>query len=123
MVALWNHKWTVLTLLTAAFSIAVVIGTVVDPYPGDTVAERVSIVSVFTAGALAALVGLWLFRRGQRPILASLAVGLGVVPAGMLFWLVLPTIVTVLIIAGGVLAGGLRRELSAPQNQTHVALA
>ena len=120
MVALWNHKWTVLTLLIACFSIAAVIDTAVDPYPGDTVAERASIISLFTIAALATLMGLWLFRRGQRPVLASLAVVLGVVPAGMLFWVVLPTIVAVLIVAGGVLGGGLRRELSAPQDQGQV---
>ena len=112
MVAVWNHKWTALTLLTAAISLAAGVGEAVDPEPGYTAAERFGWGSYFLLGGLAVLAGLWLFRKGERSVLASVAVGLGVVPVGSVFWAVLPTIVAIAVIVGGVALGGLRRELS-----------
>ena len=112
MLAIWNHKWTALSLLTAGFSFAWVIATAVDPYPGDTTGERASIILIFLVGGLAILAGLWLFWKGGHSVLASVAVGLGVVPMGMIFWLLLPTIIAIAIVVGGVAGGGLRRELS-----------
>ena len=112
MVAVWNHKWTALTLLAAGFSLAVGIGGAVDPDPVDNTAERAVGISIFLVGGLAILAGLWLFRQGERSVVASVAVGLGVVPVGMIFWIWLPTIVAITVIVGGVVGGGLRRELS-----------
>ena len=91
------------------------VGSAVDPYPGDTAAERAVSVSIFLVGGLAILAGLWLFRQGERSVGASVAVGVGVVPVGMIFWIWLPTIVAIAIVVGGVVGGGLRRELSAPR--------
>jgi len=71
MVAIWNHKWTALTLLPAGFSLLVVIETAVDPYPGDTAAERAGTISMFLVGGLAIIVGGVAFGGLRRELSAA----------------------------------------------------
>ena len=122
MVAVWNHKWTALTLLTAGFSILVGLEIAVDPDPQTNPGGRAFWALLMLVGGLAVLAGLWLIRSGVHPVVGSAAVALGVIPAGTIFWILLPTIAAIAIIAGGVVGGGLRRELSAaPEASTHAA--
>ena len=113
MVAVWNHKWTALALLTAGFSILVGLEIAVDADPQTNPGGRAFWALLMLVGALTVLAGLWLIRRGVHPVVGSAAVALGVIPAGTIFWILLPTIAAIAIIVGGVALGGLRRELSA----------
>ncbi len=112
MVAVWNHKWTALALLTAGFSVLVGIGIAIDPDPETNAGGRAFWALLMLVGGLTVLAGLWLIRSGVHPVVGSAAVGLGVIPAGTIFWVLLPTIAAIAIIVGGVVLGGLRRELS-----------
>jgi hypothetical protein len=124
MPAVWNHKWTALTLLTAGFSAWVGIGIAVDPDPTIPAGGRAFWALLMLVGALTVLAGLWLIRSGVHPVVGSAAVGLGVIPAGTIFWILLPTIAAIAIIVGGVVLGGLRRELSvAPEASAPAAAA
>lgn len=111
MDTLRRHWITGLAVLTAGFLAFVGVALFVDPGEGEH-SEFVFWGTMSFLGAAALATGLWGLRSGQIGRLGAHGlVVVGLLVAGMYWWMLVPAAVAIVLLYAGVVRGGLEREL------------
>jgi len=108
-----THWLTALSVLLAGFLFALApLSWIADN--DQTTGERIAFAVLFGLAGVVLLGGLWVLRRGGPVPLAYTMVVIGLIGAGMWWWMVLPTLLALVVLVFGVICGGLVRELRTP---------